>query len=97
MADVNMLMEEAPKDRRILILAEIWLWKAPRGRDGREFPSLAQWTLSGERWVECFWYVPERDDGQGPRWMAWRGSERVIHSETITPIAWAETPGERLW
>jgi len=76
---ISMNIEDAPKDRRILILCKI-----------TEYKPMKDWVEVGQRWVDCFWHPG--DGLWDPCWMRWCGSEKTFSTENIMPLAWTELP-----
>lgn len=74
-------METAPRDRRILLKANVY------------HLIRNEWRIVGTRWIEGLW----RDGtpfGDKPKWHDWCGTPTAISTAHIDPIGWAELPEE---
>lgn len=90
----SMNMDDAPKDRNILIKEETvgyhnseFYRKTPRHR---QRPS--GWYPTGYRWVEGRWV--EAGGGQPARFVEWCGNARTQTTGSLSSVAWASLPDE---
>ncbi len=72
-------MDNAPKDRRILIKTVTFGWNT----------DICQNVATGDKWVEARW---GKDLSGNEKWLEWCGDDRTHTTDSLTPITWAPLP-----